>query len=75
MCFAVPARVVAVEPGIALVERGGERFAVSLHLLLEPVHVGDHLAVQAQRQAVAKLTAEEAEEVMAIYAQILERLQ
>lgn len=70
MCFAPPARVIEVGPAAALVERGELRFRVALHLLDEPVAVGDWLAVQAQRQAVARLSAAEAEELLALYEQI-----
>ena len=47
MCLAVPMRVVALGPGLALVDRGGVQLPVLLHLLDEPVNVGDWLAVQA----------------------------
>lgn len=66
MCFAVPARVVGIGPGTATIERGGERLEVSLHLLDDPVAVGDYLSVQAQRYAVARLSAAEAADVMAL---------
>lgn len=70
MCFAVPARVVEVGPGTAVVERGDARLRISLHLIEEPVAVGDYLAVQAQRHAVAKLSTEEARELFELYRQI-----
>ena len=70
MCLAVPMRVVALGPGLALVERGGVQLPVLLHLLDEPVNVGDWLAVQAQRHALARLSPAEAEEMLAIYASL-----
>ena len=70
MCFATPEQVVELAPGIALIERGGERVPILLHLLDEAVVVGDWLAVQAQRHAVAKLSVDEAQELMALYRQI-----
>lgn len=74
MCFAAPARVVAVGPGFALVERGAERLPIGLHLLDEPVAVGDWLAVQAQRFAVARLSAEQAAELLDLYHSIQQQL-
>jgi hydrogenase assembly chaperone HypC/HupF len=70
MCFATPEQVVELAPGVALIERAGARIPILLHLLDEPVAVGDWLAVQAQRHAVAKLSVEEADELMALYRQI-----
>lgn len=70
MCFTVPAEVVALAPGQALVQRGDAQFWVLLHLIEEPVAVGDFLAIQAQRQAVGKLTAQEAADVLAFYDQL-----
>ena len=70
MCLAVPMRVVALGPGLALVARGGVQLPVLLHLLDEPVNVGDWLAVQAQRHALARLSPAEAEEMLAIYASL-----
>ena len=74
MCLAAPARIVEVAPGRATVERDGERFVISLHLLDEPVTVGDHVAVQAQRHAIAVLSAAEAAEMRLIYQQILDSM-
>lgn len=74
MCFAAPAQVVAVGPGFAMIERGDTRLPILLHLLDEPVAVGDWLAVQAQRYAVARLSAEEAGELLALYHDIQHQL-
>lgn len=70
MCFATPERVLELGPGYAMIERDGTRLPILLHLLDEPVMLGDWLAVQAQRYAVAKLSDGEAEELMALYQQI-----
>lgn len=70
MCFATPEQVVALGPGFAMIERGGERLPILLHLLDEPVSLGDWLAVQAQRYAVAKLSDGEAQELLDLYQQI-----
>jgi hydrogenase expression/formation protein HypC len=74
MCFAAPARVVEVGPGFAMIERGAERLPILLHLLDEPVAVGDWLAVQAQRFAVARLSAGEAAELLDLYQRIEHQL-
>ena len=71
MCFATPEQVVELGPGFAVIERGGERVPILLHLLDEAVAIGDWLAVQAQRHAVARLSVDEAEELMALYRQIV----
>jgi hydrogenase maturation factor len=70
MCLASPARVVEVGPGVALVERGGERFPALTHLLDADPAPGDWVAVQARRQAVARLTEAEAREMEGLYALI-----
>jgi len=70
MCFATPEQVVALGPGFAMIERGGERLPILLHLLDEPVSLGDWLAVQAQRYAVAKLSDGDAQELLDLYQQI-----
>ena len=67
MCLTVPCEVIRVDGDMALVARAGSRFEVSLLFLDEAVRPGDWVAVQAQRHAHARLTAEEAQEVLAIY--------
>ena len=67
MCLTVPCEVIRVDGDTALVARAGSRFEVSLLFLDEAVRPGDWVAVQAQRHAHARLTAEEAREVLAIY--------
>lgn len=76
MCFVAPAQVVAVlDSEWADVERLGQRFTVSLWLLDDPVACGDWVAVQAQRDAVAILTPEEAAELLELYATIARRME
>lgn len=66
MCLTVPCRIVAVDGFFAEVERGAARIPVSLALLEEPLAVGDWVAVQAQRYAVSRMTAEQAGEALAL---------
>ncbi len=72
MCLTAPCEVLRVDGETALVARGAARFEVSLLFLDEAVRPGDWVAVQAQRHAHARLTAEEAREVLAIYEQLSE---
>lgn len=68
MCLAVPCRVTRVLSAAAVeVDRQGERLCVSTLLLDEQVAAGDWVAVQAQRQAVARLSAAEAAEILALF--------
>ena len=60
MCIAIPAEVVSIDGMTALVDVYGERFAVNLMMMSEPVEPGDFVAVQAQRYAVALIAREDA---------------
>jgi len=60
MCIAVPAEVVSIDGTTALVDVYGERFAVDLMMMSEPVEPGDFVALQAQRYAVARIAREDA---------------
>jgi hydrogenase expression/formation protein HypC len=71
MCLAIPARVVELRLGSAVVERYGERLTVSLQLMEEPVALGDYLIVQAQVYAVRKIEADEAREAYRVFDEIL----
>ncbi|MBW6496686.1 MAG: HypC/HybG/HupF family hydrogenase formation chaperone [Burkholderiaceae bacterium] len=75
MCFVSPARVVRLTPGGAEVEREGARFEISLLFLEDAVAVGDWVAVQAQRHAVARLSDDEAAELLRLYAEITRHLE
>ena len=72
MCLTVPCEVIRVDGETALVARGAARFEVSLLFLDEAVRPGDWVAVQAQRHAHARLTAEEARQVLAVYDRLSE---
>lgn len=76
MCFVVPCRVTRlVSPAEIEVDRLGECLRVSSFLLEEPPAVGDWVAVQAQRQAVARLSQQEAAELLSLYEQITRHLE
>lgn len=67
MCLTVPCRVVAVDGVRAQVLRGEETIEVSLELFLGDVAPGDWVAVQAQRYVFARLTEQEAREILDVY--------
>lgn len=71
MCIAIPSRVVTHDDSTATVERFGERLIVSLALLDEPVEIGDYVILQARSFAVEKLSAEEAEQSLALFRECL----
>lgn len=76
MCFVVPCRVTRlVSPAEVEVERLGERLVVSTFLLEEPPAPGDWLAVQAQRNAVARLSEVDAQELTSLYNEIFRHLE
>ena len=70
MCLTVPCEVIRVDGDMALVARAGARFEVSLLFLDEAVRPGDWVAVQAQRHAHAVLSAEEARDILDLYARL-----
>lgn len=72
MCLTVPCKVLRVDGELALVQRGEAQFDVSLLFVNEPVAPGDWVAVQAQRFAQARLSAEEAYDILALYARLAE---
>ncbi|MFZ1326277.1 MAG: HypC/HybG/HupF family hydrogenase formation chaperone [Candidatus Contendobacter sp.] len=74
MCLAIPARIVELRGGNALVERYGEQLEVSLLLLDESVAVGDFLIVQARAYAVEKVSPEQALEIYRLFDQMAEML-
>lgn len=70
MCLTVPCEVIRVDGTTALVDRAGARLEVSLLFLEEEVRPGDWVAVQAQRHVRARLSAEEAQEILDLYARL-----
>lgn len=72
MCLTVPCEVMRVTGETALVRRGDAQFEVSLIFVDEAVAPGDWVAVQAQRHAQGKLSAEQAHDVLALLAEISE---
>ena len=66
MCIAVPAEVISIDGPMALVDVYGKRISVSLMTMSETVRPGDFVALQAQRYAVSRMTAEQAGEALAL---------
>ena len=64
MCVGLPARVVTVKDGMALVDASGAKREVSAELL-EQLDPGDYVMVHAG-VAIAKITAEDDEETDAL---------
>ena len=74
MCLAVPAEVVSISGPTATVDMYGERFAVSLMMLSEAVAVGDFVALQARRYAVARIPRDEAQATRKIFEDLFPEL-
>ena len=73
MCLAVPMRVVALlADGMAEVEAGAVRVRASL-ALIDGVAVGDYVIVHAG-YAINRLDVDEAEQTLALFAEIAEHL-
>jgi hydrogenase expression/formation protein HypC len=70
MCLAIPMRVVSVEGSRGLVDASGARLEVALDLV-EEVSPGDYVLVHAGF-AIIRLSAEEAEENLAILQRLAE---
>lgn len=64
MCVGLPAKVVRIQDGMALVDVSGARREVSAELLSD-IDPGDYVMVHAGL-AIAKITAEDAEETEAL---------
>lgn len=71
MCLAIPSRVEHVDDLVAVVEAAGERRAVSLVLLAEPVEVGDYLLIQNGHFAYEKLDPARARDALALIDEIV----
>lgn len=71
MCVAFPAKIKSIKEGLAVVDALGAQRQISVELLpdLKP---GDHVMVHAGI-AIAKITAEEAEETRAIMEEVYGR--
>lgn len=64
MCVGLPAKVVRIQDGMALVDASGARREVSAELLSD-IDPGDYVMVHAGL-AIAKITTEDAEETEAL---------
>ena len=70
MCLGVPGRVVEVDGFLATVDFWGVRRAVRLDIVDEPVQPGDYI-LNHVGFAIRKIPAEEIEETLALYEQLL----
>ena len=71
MCLAIPSRVLRIDGLTALVDTQGVQREVSLLLLAdEPLAVGDYLLVQHGRHAYERLDAQQAEQALALIAEV-----
>ena len=68
MCLAIPARVIAIEDDMAVVELGGVTRRASLMLVPE-TKVGDYVLLHAGF-AIQRLDEEEAQETLRLFAEI-----
>lgn len=64
MCVGIPAKIEQIEDGMAVVEFGGASRSISVELLRN-VKPGDYVMIHAGI-AIARITAEEAEETRAV---------
>ena len=70
VCIAIPSEVVELRGDIAVVERFGERLAVSLAMMTDPVQLGDYVIIQARAYAVDKVDAASARETQRLLADL-----
>jgi hydrogenase expression/formation protein HypC len=68
MCVGFPAKIKSIKEGLAVVDALGAQRQISIELLPE-LKPGDHVMVHAGI-AIAKITAEEAEETRAIMEEV-----
>jgi len=68
MCLAIPARVVEIDGVMATVEVGGVEKEISL-ALVDGISIGDYVIVHVG-YALNRLDPEEAEETLALFAQV-----
>jgi hydrogenase expression/formation protein HypC len=70
MCLGVPGRVVAVDGHVATVDFWGVRKQVRLDVVDEPVSVGDYV-LNHVGFAIRRIPAEQAEDTLRLYAELL----
>ena len=72
MCIAIPREVLSVDLFSATVATETETVQVSLALMSEPVEVGDWVTVQANRYAIGRMDATEAQVRLDLFAELLD---
>ncbi|MCX7760391.1 MAG: HypC/HybG/HupF family hydrogenase formation chaperone [Hydrogenothermaceae bacterium] len=75
MCLSIPSRVEEIiEDQFAIVDTMGVKRKVSLHLMPDPVNIGDYVLIHVG-YAIAKLSEEDALESLKIYEEIIKELE
>jgi hydrogenase expression/formation protein HypC len=71
MCLGVPGKIVSIEGEVATVDFWGVQRQVQLHIVDEPVVVGDYV-LNHVGFAIRKIPAEDIEATLAMYDQLLD---
>jgi hydrogenase expression/formation protein HypC len=75
MCLSIPSKVEEILPDdTAIVDTMGVKRKISLHLLPEPVNVGDFVLIHVG-YAITKISEEDALESLKIYEEIIKHLE
>ncbi|MBY6188386.1 HypC/HybG/HupF family hydrogenase formation chaperone [Marinobacter hydrocarbonoclasticus] len=76
MCFAIPSRIVALNSNaqIARIDTLGREREVSVHLITEPLAIGDYLLIQSGF-AMEKITTERALDSLALYRELIQEME
>ncbi len=72
MCMAIPSRILSIDGDMARVECFGVERSVSLMLMNEAVAIGDFLIIQSGAFAVERVSAEQAHEALAYFAEVID---
>lgn len=71
MCLGVPGRIVSIDGFIATVDFWGVQKQVQLHIVDEPVQVGDYI-LNHVGYAIRKIPSEDIEATLAMYDELLD---
>ncbi|GAA5190739.1 HypC/HybG/HupF family hydrogenase formation chaperone [Ferrimonas gelatinilytica] len=75
MCFSIPSKITALNPEgqLATVDTLGRERHVSVHLIGEPLAIGDYLLIQSGF-AMEKISEERALDSLALYREIVDKM-